>query len=115
MEHSERGAAQGRRRGIGDQRREQALREPHVRAPEHDAGEECRQRRERGDHQVGGDQRDEAPQQQMISIALVGGEAGPVGSRAISQVNHHEDHRHQGERHAEVLGAQHQECLREAR
>ncbi len=108
VEHAERRAAQFRRGDIGDERRQQALGEAHVQAPEHHA------RRDAG-HAAGRqggvreDQQDEAGGEHAHAVAPIGEGARRIGRRRIDDVHGDQHQRRQRDRQSGVARPQDRE------
>ena len=101
---------------VGDQRREQALRESHVQPPERRAGEEQRQRRSRRPvrGQLRPARRGRAASRRAPWPRSIAEPAG-IGDRRVDQRHHHHHPRRLRHRQPDVLRPQHQERLGKAR
>ena len=86
-------ATQAVRRGRRDQGREHALGEPHMQAPQADAEEDGNERRAEGEREVGGDQNEQAAQQQGPRADPVLEPTGGIGAGRKDEAHHADDGR----------------------
>jgi len=100
-----RGSAQIRRRRVGDQRGQHALRRAHVDAPQRHPGQQHAPVIRRREQQVGGDQEQQAERQKRSMTPGVRLFPERIGCRRIHEVHgdHHQRNQRQGD--AGIMGA----------